>query len=135
MHPWVGIGAVLMQQAQPIADFSQALPPSKCNSSAYERELLAIILSVRKWRHYLFFQPFIICTDQHSLKYLLEQGEVQGDYHRLLSKLMGYRFTIQYKAGHHNQAADALSRLPETEAPQLTTITVREWEGAAEIKK
>ena len=69
----VGIGAVLMQQTQPIAYSSQALPPSKRNSSAYERDLLAIILSVRKWCHYLLFQPFIIRTDQHSLKYLLEQ--------------------------------------------------------------
>ena len=48
---------------------------------------------------------------------------------------MGYRFTIQYKAGCHNQAVDALSRLPESETLQLTTVTVREWEGAAEIKK
>ena len=48
---------------------------------------------------------------------------------------MGYRFTIQYKAGRHNQAADALSRLPESETLELMTVMVREWEGAAKIKK
>ena len=48
---------------------------------------------------------------------------------------MGYRFTIQYKVGRHNQVVDALSRLPESETLQLMTVTVQEWEGAAEIKK
>lgn len=41
--------------------------------SIYEKEFLAIILAVQKWRAYLICGTFIIRTDQKSLKHLLEQ--------------------------------------------------------------
>ncbi|CAA6654594.1 unnamed protein product [Spirodela intermedia] len=57
------VGAILMQQGRPIAYFSQALPRRAKLKLAYERELMAIVLIVRKWRHYLICQHFIIKID------------------------------------------------------------------------
>ncbi|CAA7389231.1 unnamed protein product [Spirodela intermedia] len=57
------VGAILMQQGCPIAYFSQALPRRAKLKLAYERELMAIVLIVRKWRHYLICQHFIIKID------------------------------------------------------------------------
>jgi hypothetical protein len=48
-----GIGAVLMQQGQPIAYLSKALGQKHRNLSIYEKEFLALVMAVEKWRHYL----------------------------------------------------------------------------------
>lgn len=106
-----GLGAVLLQHDHLIAYFSKVLGQRNRLKSIYEKELMAIVLAVQKWRHYLIGHPFLIRTDQQSLKHLLEQREVGADYQRWVSKLMGYHFTIVYKPGISNKAADALSRV------------------------
>ena len=65
-----GVGAVLMQQGRPIAFLSKALGEKHKTTSIYEKEFLALIMAVEKWRHYLQRQEFIIVTDHKSLSYL-----------------------------------------------------------------
>jgi hypothetical protein len=48
-----GIRDVLMQQGQPIAYLSKALDDKHKNLSIYEKEFLALIMSIEKWRPYL----------------------------------------------------------------------------------
>lgn len=48
-----GIGAVLMQQGQPIAYLSKAQGEKHKTLSIYEKEFLALIMAVEKWRSYL----------------------------------------------------------------------------------
>ncbi|WVZ52821.1 hypothetical protein U9M48_003843, partial [Paspalum notatum var. saurae] len=62
-----GIGAVLMQQGRPIAFLSKALSVKHLALSIYEKEFLAIILAVEKWRQYLQRQEFVIKTDHQSV--------------------------------------------------------------------
>lgn len=45
-----GVGVVLMQECKPIAFLSKALKGKTLDYSAYEKELLALVLSVQKWR-------------------------------------------------------------------------------------
>jgi hypothetical protein len=47
------IGAVLMQQGHPIAYLSKALGPKAQAMSAYEKECLALMMAVTKWKSYL----------------------------------------------------------------------------------
>lgn len=49
-----GIGAVLMQNKQPIIFLSKTLGPKNAAMLTYEKEVLAIIIAVQKWRHYQF---------------------------------------------------------------------------------
>ena len=105
-----GIGAVLSQGGRPIAFLSQALSLRAQNKSAYERELMAIVFAVQKWRHYLLGRHFVILTDQKSLKFLTDQRLLGEDQLKWTAKLMGLDFEIRYRPGFENKAADALSR-------------------------
>ena len=109
----LGLGAVLMQHDRPIAFYSQKLSPFGHVKSVYERELMAIVFAMKKWRPYILGKHFVVRTDQRSLRFLLEQREVETEYQKWLLKLMPYNFSIQYKPGSSNSAADALSRMPD----------------------
>jgi len=118
-----GVGAVLMQDSHPIAYFSKALSPKHQTMSIYEKEFMAVVLAVEKWRPYLLGRHFVIKTDHFSLKYLLEQKITTAFQGKWLSKLMGYDYEICYRGGKENVAADGLSRIT---AAQLMTLTVSE---------
>lgn len=105
-----GIEAVLIQQGQPIAYFSQALCERNQALSTYEKELLKLMTAVTKWSHYLNGSNFIIRTDHTSLKHLKEQRLSKILQQKWLIKLMGHNYSIEYKKGKENKAVDALSR-------------------------
>ena len=68
----LGLRVVLLQSQRPIAFHSQALKGKNFALSTYEKELLALVVVVKKWRPYLLGRPFVIKTYYQSLKYLLE---------------------------------------------------------------
>lgn len=68
-----GFGAVLMQESHPVAYLSKQVCPKNQALSTYEKECMAIILAVDKWRCYLQHQAFIIKMDHRSLLYLTDQ--------------------------------------------------------------
>jgi len=68
-----GIGAVLMQEGRPIAFERRQLKGKDLVKPIYEKEMLAIIHAVQKWRPYLIGRHFKVKTDHDSLKYFLEQ--------------------------------------------------------------
>ncbi|KAH9745477.1 hypothetical protein KPL70_004086 [Citrus sinensis] len=48
-----GLWAVLLQGQQPVAYYSQVLGARACLKSIYEKELMAIVFAILKWRLYL----------------------------------------------------------------------------------
>ena len=138
-----GIGAVLMQGGHPLAYISKALASKHQGLSVYEKELLAIVYDVTKWHHYLYRRHFIIKTDHHSLKYLLQQRVTFPGQHGWLTKLMGYDYEIRYKKGKENIAADALSRMHSGELMMMAISAISSdlmseikssWETNEELK-
>ena len=94
------------------------------SASTYVRELCAITEVVRKWRHYLLGQEFVIRTDHKSLQNLLLQPIHTPEQEKWLCKLMGYQYHIVYKPRTNNVVADALSRSTEPAVNILSTPTI-----------
>ena len=124
-----GLGAVLMQENHPVAYLSKPLCPKNQALSTYEKECMAILMAVEKWRPYLQHKEFIIKTDHKSLLYLTEQRVHTKLQHRALLKLMDLQFRIVYKQGALNVAADALSRCPLPEGVQAVSHSAPVWMG------
>jgi hypothetical protein len=106
-----GIGDVLSQKGHRVAFYIKALGVSNCKLSIYEKEFLAILMAVDRWRCYLQRKPFVIKTDHKSLTHLQDQTLVTELQRKAMAKLYGLQFQIQYRKGVENKAADALSRV------------------------
>ncbi|KAF2311206.1 hypothetical protein GH714_020195 [Hevea brasiliensis] len=65
---------------------------------------------IKHWHSYLWGREFIVRTDHYTLKYLLEQRHLSATQQHWISKLLGFSFTVEYRAGKSNVVADALSR-------------------------
>ncbi|KAA0062661.1 Transposon Ty3-I Gag-Pol polyprotein [Cucumis melo var. makuwa] len=106
----VGVGAVLTQMNKPIAFYSHTLAMRDRAKPVYEREFMAVVLAVQRWRPYLLGTKSVVKTNQKSLKF--EQRTIQPQYQKWVAKLLGYSFEVVYKPSLENKAADALSRKP-----------------------
>lgn len=118
-----GMGAVLVQKKRPTAFFSKALSTSHQALSVYEKEMLAVVTAIQKWRAYLIGRHFIIKTDHQSIKYLMDQRIHTPLQQKWIAKLLGYDYEVQYKKGSDNIVADALSRRPHTDGHLCSLVT------------
>lgn len=107
-----GVGAVLIQNNHPVAYLAKMLAGKSKLLFACDRELLALVLAVTKWRHYLLGST-LEHTDHESLKYVWEQQISTTQQQKWLPKLIAFTFSIVYKQGKMNTAADTLSRRQE----------------------
>jgi hypothetical protein len=108
------VGATLSQDQgngpQPIAFLSHKMNEHEVNYPVHEQELLAIIIALKEWRHYLHGRPFKIITDHQSLRYLSTQPHLSSRQVRWSEFLSQFNYQIEYKPGKSNVVADALSR-------------------------
>jgi hypothetical protein len=106
-----GVGAVLMQNGHLITYMSKALGVMNRKLSIYEKEFMAVMMAVDKWRQYLQRGPFLILTDHKSLCTLSDQHLTTDLQRKAMTKLVGLQFQFRYKKGIENNAADSLSRV------------------------
>ncbi|GJZ05333.1 retrotransposon-related protein [Tanacetum coccineum] len=90
---------------------TRTLAPKHQSLSAYEKELLVVVLALQKWRGYLFDRHFKIKTNHFSLKYVLDQRITTPFQSKWLPKLLGFDYEIEYKKGKENVVVDAFSRV------------------------
>ena len=69
------VGAVLQQHIngiwRPISFFSRKMTPAETRYSTFDRELLAVYLAIKHFRHFLEGRPFHVLTDHKPLTFAL----------------------------------------------------------------
>lgn len=106
------IGSVLCNaDHRPVAYASRSLNKAECRYPTIEKELLAIIWSVKYFRPYLYGRKFIIETDHRPLVYLYNLTDPSSRLLKFRLLLEEYDYKVVYVKGRDNVAADALSRI------------------------
>jgi hypothetical protein len=122
-----GVGAVLMQNGHPLAFLSKALGPKNQALSIYDKECLAILMAIDKWKAYLRHGPFTIHTDHRSLIHLGDHKFNTVIQQKAFFRLMGLQYKVVYKKGATNRAADALSRRPHNQSAYSVSVVRPRW--------
>jgi len=88
------------------------MSPVERNYKIYDKELLAIVEALDKWRQYLLdtVEKFEVWTDHENLKYFKEPHKLNNRQARWYLKLQDYDFTLRHIPGKTNTKADILSR-------------------------
>ncbi|UYV63103.1 transposition, partial [Cordylochernes scorpioides] len=111
------VGAALHQQVgnnfQPIVFFSRKLDAAQRKYSAYDRELLAVYLAIKHFRHLLEGRQFPVYTDHKPLTYAFQQNldKASPRQCRHLDLIGQFTTDIRHIAGCENIPADFLSRV------------------------
>ncbi|UYV75266.1 hypothetical protein LAZ67_12003176, partial [Cordylochernes scorpioides] len=111
------VGTALHQQVgnnfQPIAFFSRKLDTAQRKYSAYDRELLAVYLAIKHFRHLLEGRQFPVYTDHKPLTYAFQQNLDMASPRqcRHLDFIGQFTTDIRHIAGCENVPADFLSRV------------------------
>ena len=124
------IGAVLSQgekeDLRVVAFESRKLGPTEVKYDVHDKELLAIIHVLVKWRHYLHGARFTIVTDNWATKFI----QTKPTLTRLEAKWMGilqeFDCNIVHAPGKTNIVADALSRRPDYQLNAISELRVEE---------
>nr|VZI00481.1 unnamed protein product [Spirometra erinaceieuropaei] len=112
----VAVGAVLQRHlagsTQPLAFFSKKLLPAETRYSTFGRELLAIYLAVKYFRHSLEGRDFTVFTDHKPLTFALSShtDKLNPREIRQLDYISQFTSDIRHINGSRNEVADALSR-------------------------
>jgi hypothetical protein len=115
----VAVGSILCQSVEgqvkgrdhPVAYASRQLNPAERNYSTTERECLAMVFSVKKFRHYLLANKVVFFVDHMAIKYLVNKPDLSGRLARWVLLLQEFDYTVEYKPGSAQKQADHLSRL------------------------
>jgi transposase InsO family protein len=122
------IGCCLFQEQadkvlKPIGYWSRSLTTAERNYSTTEKECLAIVWAILQLRPYLEGQHFIIRTDHHSLRWVLNLADAQGRLARWRLRLLEFDYEVHYAPGKGHHGADTMSRLkPEDFAPSVKPV-------------
>lgn len=111
-----GLGGVLLQEEsdgrwRPVAFTSRKLTDSERKFTVTERECLAVVHGLQKWRPYLHGERGVtIVTDHCSRKWLMRLRDPRGRLARWMVEVQDFDFTVQYAPGSALVVPDTLSR-------------------------
>ncbi|XP_060080411.1 uncharacterized protein K02A2.6-like [Ylistrum balloti] len=112
-----GLGAVLLQNNQPVAYASKSLTTAQKHYAQIEKEMLAIVFGTSKFHQYIYGKKVSVQTDHKPLEIIVRKPLYLAPtrLQKMLLKIQPYDLDIKYVPGKELHVADALSRahLPE----------------------
>ncbi|GFX65869.1 retrovirus-related Pol polyprotein from transposon 297 [Trichonephila clavipes] len=108
----VGIGAVLNQKHRPIAFASRALNKADRNYTVTERECLAVIWALNKFKTYFGSLPVKVITDHAALTKITNGKNLSSRMIRWALKLSEFNIEWEHRPGVQNVVMDVLSKNP-----------------------
>ena len=124
---------MLEQENGPISFASRSLNATERKYSATDREFLALVWALKKFKQYLLGRQFVCQTDHKPLLALVKSSPANGRHARYLLTLEEFDFTLNYIPGKKNVAADFLSRT--SCANDVTAMTCANMHSADNNKK
>ena len=79
-----------------------------------------------KFRDYLLGNKFSVLTDNNPLLYVTTSAKLDATGQRWVAALSQFDFTVKYRPGKSNAAADALSRKPYAETTKASLAFQKE---------
>jgi hypothetical protein len=118
----IALGAMLAQIGEryidhPLAFASRNLSTAEINYTTTEREGLAMVHVLQKFRHYLLGGHFKMFNDHSALKYLANNPVLGGRICIWILLFQEYDFDIVVKPGRMNKGPYHLSKLEHGEEP------------------
>ena len=104
-----GVGAVHMQEGRPIWYASRSLNEQEVKYDTRDKEAIAIMFGLEKFRPYFYPGHVTVMTDHSNLRWLMAHQQ-KGRLARWQFMLQAFDFTINYVKGENNPVADVLSR-------------------------
>ena len=107
-----GLGAVLLQNQQPVAYASKPLTECQKRYAQIEKELLAILHGCEHFHQYIYGRTVVVETDHKPLEAIVTKPLYRAPIRlqRMLLRLQQYDISVVHKPGKQMYIADALSR-------------------------
>ncbi|KAL0553406.1 hypothetical protein IC582_007301 [Cucumis melo] len=106
-----GLGQRIDKKLHAIYYAFRTLNQALFNYTTTEKEFLAIVFALDKFRSYIIGSPVIVYTDHAAVRYLISKKESKPRLVRWVLLLQEFNLTIKDRKGANNFVADHLSRI------------------------
>jgi hypothetical protein len=137
-----GIGAVLLQDGQPVCYASKALTETEQRYSNIEREALGVVWGLERFHYFIYGKKCTVHTDHKPLEAIFKKklSSCPARLQRFVLRALKYDVMVMYVKGAQVPIADALSRISpqkvstKSQLPQLDIHQITSTLPASPLK-